>query len=259
MSATPARRSTPEPRRHTARRRRAPRRLPTGWALVREILFYLARAARVAISLFPFYWILRTSLESDAAGGAGRGRRQRPAAVAPDASAPTRTTSPSSTSSRRCSTARSWRSATTAVTIVVASLAGYALARLPIRGAGAILGFILVAGFFPVLAMVGPLFLLLQELDLLDNIYPLIIVYLVYTLPIATWLLQELLRPDPERSRGGGAGRRRHAPAGAAQGRHAGRRAGRVHGRRSCRSSWPGTTSPSRSPSWRRRPTSPRR
>ena len=38
---------------------------------------------------------------------------------------------------------------TTVVTIIVASLAGYALARIAIRGAGAILGFILLAGFFP--------------------------------------------------------------------------------------------------------------
>jgi hypothetical protein len=30
-----------------------------------------------------------------------------------------------------------------------------------------------------VLAMVGPLFLLFKELNLLDNIYPLIVVYLV--------------------------------------------------------------------------------
>ena len=87
------------------------------------------------------------------------------------------------------------------VTIVVASMAGYALARLPIRGAGAILAFILIAGFFPVLAMVGPLFLLFKELSLLDNIYPLIIVYLVYTLPIATWLLRNFFAQIPRSSR----------------------------------------------------------
>ena len=84
------------------------------------------------------------------------------------------------------------------MTVVVASLAGYALARLPIRGAGAILAFILIAGFFPVLAMVGPLFLLFKELGLLDNIYPLIIVYLVYTLPIATWLLKNFFAQIPK-------------------------------------------------------------
>ena len=77
-------------------------------------------------------------------------------------------------------------------------MAGYALARLPIRGAGAILVFILVAGFFPVLAMVGPLFLVLRDLGLLDSIWPLIIVYLVYTLPIATYLLRNFFMQIPK-------------------------------------------------------------
>jgi ABC-type glycerol-3-phosphate transport system permease component len=85
----------------------------------------------------------------------------------------------------------------TVVTVIVASLAGYALARLDIRGAGAILAFILLAGFFPVLAMVGPLFLLLKNLGLLDNVYPLIVVYLVYTLPITTWLLKNFFEQIP--------------------------------------------------------------
>ena len=87
--------------------------------------------------------------------------------------------------------------ATTVVTIVVASMAGYALARLRIRGAGAILGFILLAGFFPVLAMIGPLFLVLRDLGWLNSIWPLIIVYLVYTLPIATWLLKNFFEQIP--------------------------------------------------------------
>ncbi len=83
------------------------------------------------------------------------------------------------------------------VTIVVASMAGYALARLRIRGTGAILAFILLAGFFPVLAMIGPLFLVLRYLGMLNNIYPLIIVYLVYTLPISTWLLKSFFEQIP--------------------------------------------------------------
>jgi len=46
--------------------------------------------------------------------------------------------------------------------------------------------------------MVGPMFLLFKELDLLDNIYPLIVVYLVYTLPIATWLLKNFFAQIPK-------------------------------------------------------------
>jgi ABC-type glycerol-3-phosphate transport system permease component len=83
------------------------------------------------------------------------------------------------------------------VTVIVGSMAGYALARLRIRGAGAILAFILLAGFFPVLAMIGPLFLVLRYIGALDSIWPLIIVYLVYTLPISTWLLKNFFEQIP--------------------------------------------------------------
>ena len=45
--------------------------------------------------------------------------------------------------------------------------------------------------------MIGPLFLVLRYLGMLDSIYPLIIVYLVYTLPIATWLLKNFFEQIP--------------------------------------------------------------
>jgi ABC-type glycerol-3-phosphate transport system permease component len=194
--------ATPEalavaPSRSATRRRRAPRRLPHGWALVREILFYLLVLLAVAISLFPFYWILRTSLETNAevAQGVGGSNGLLPSHLTFSAY--------SNDFNQQHFLTPLLNSAivalgATAVTVVVASLAGYALARLPIRGAGAILAFILIAGFFPVLAMVGPLFLLFKELNLLDNIYPLIIVYLVYTLPIATWLLKNFFEQIPK-------------------------------------------------------------
>jgi ABC-type glycerol-3-phosphate transport system permease component len=45
--------------------------------------------------------------------------------------------------------------------------------------------------------MIGPLFLLLRWAGALNNIYPLIIVYLVYTLPISTWLLRNFFQQIP--------------------------------------------------------------
>jgi ABC-type glycerol-3-phosphate transport system permease component len=171
-------------------------RRPIG-PIARRTLFYLAALVVVAISLFPFYWILRTSLMSDSAvaKGVGGANGLLPphltfAAYRDDFS-------------QQHFLTPLFNSAivalgTTVVTIVVASMAGYALARLSIRGTGAILGFILIAGFFPVLAMVGPLFLLYKDLGFLDNIYPLIIAYLVYTLPIATWLLRNFFLQIPK-------------------------------------------------------------
>ena len=174
---------------------RRPPRVPAR-KVVREILFYLAVVIVVLIALFPFYWILRTSLLSNQQVGAGVGGAN---GIIPSHL--------SGAAYKNVFTQGSFLTplvnsiivslATTVVTIIVASMAGYALARLHIRGAGAILAFILLAGFFPVLAMIGPLFLVLRYLGMLNNIYPLIIVYLVYTLPIATWLLKNFFEQIP--------------------------------------------------------------
>jgi ABC-type glycerol-3-phosphate transport system permease component len=175
----------------TARHRRQARR-----GAAREALFYLGVLIVVLVALFPFYWIVRTSLEStnQVAAGVGGSNGIIPSHLTASAY--------SNIFSQQHFITPLINSiivalGTTVVTIIVGSLAGYALARLRIRGTGAILAFILLAGFFPVLAMIGPLFLLLKDLNVLDNIYPLIIVYLVYTLPLTTWLLKNFFEQIP--------------------------------------------------------------
>ncbi len=174
-------------------------RAPMSWRRVRKrawsIGFYLLVLIVILVALFPFYWILRTSLSTNA-----------------DIARGTEATGllPSHLSTGAYSQDFNQQHfltpllnsaivalAATVITVVVATMAGYALARLPIRGSGAILGFILLAGFFPVLAMVGPLFLLFRDFGFLDSIYPLILAYLVYTLPIATWLLRNFFAQIP--------------------------------------------------------------
>ncbi len=164
--------------------------------VIRETLFYLAVVIVVAIALFPFYWIARTALESNAqvAAGVGGSNGIIPGSLSGTAFRDVFTQAQFLTPLRNSIIVAL---ATTVVTVVVASMAGYALARLDIRGTGAILAFILLAGFFPVLAMIGPLFLMLRSIGALNNIYPLIIVYLVYTLPISTWLLKNFFQQIP--------------------------------------------------------------
>jgi len=164
--------------------------------VIGETLFYLAVVIVVLIALFPFYWILRTSLlsNSQVAAGVGGANGIVPSHLSGEAYKNVFT---QASFLRPLVNSIIVALATTVVTIVVASMAGYALARLRIRGAGAILAFILLAGFFPVLAMIGPLFLVLRYLGWLNSIWPLIIVYLVYTLPIATWLLKNFFEQIP--------------------------------------------------------------
>jgi ABC-type glycerol-3-phosphate transport system permease component len=190
-SATPAALAAVPARRRRARRRVRPR------TLVREIAFYTAVIVVILIALFPFYWILRTSLLSDTAVGQGVGG---PNGLIPSHLSGAAYSEDFTQQGFLTPLVNSAIVAglTTLITVFVAAIAGYALARMPIRGAGAILGFILLAGFFPVLAMVGPLFLVLRDLGFLDSIWPLIIVYLVYTLPIATYLLRNFFMQIPK-------------------------------------------------------------
>ena len=160
-----------------------------GWG---RVGLYLSVLIVLAVSLFPFYWIVRTSLETSAEFSAGT-----------TSLLPSHLTFSNYTDAfTQADFARPLLNsaivalATTVVSVVFGSLAGYAMARLRIAS-GPILAFILIAGFFPVLAMVGPLFLLYRHLGFLDSIYPLIVTYLVYTLPIATWLLRNFFAQIP--------------------------------------------------------------
>jgi ABC-type glycerol-3-phosphate transport system permease component len=166
--------------------------------IVRETLFYIAVVIVVLIALFPFFWILRTSLlsSSQVAAGVGGANGIIPSHLSGSAYKEVFTNS-SLSFLRPLVNSIIVALLTTVVTVIVGSMAGYALARLRIRGAGAIVAFVLLAGFFPVLAMIGPLFLMLRYLGWLDSIWPLIIVYLVYTLPLTTWLLRNFFMQIP--------------------------------------------------------------
>jgi ABC-type glycerol-3-phosphate transport system permease component len=88
--------------------------------------------------------------------------------------------------------------ATTILTVLIAALAGYALSRTGIRGKGGILGFILLAAFFPAMAIVGPMFIAYKHLALLNTLQGLVICYLILTLPLATWLLTNYFSQIPK-------------------------------------------------------------
>jgi ABC-type glycerol-3-phosphate transport system permease component len=86
---------------------------------------------------------------------------------------------------------------TTVITLVLGALAGYALSRLPIRGRGLVLGFVILAGFFPLTAMMGPLFDVMGHIGLLNTYLGLSIADLIYTVPLTTWLLASLFGQIP--------------------------------------------------------------
>ena len=155
--------------------------------------FYLMLAIFVIVSLFPFYWIVITALKTQ-----------------PEIAAGTSSLLPGHITWSNFSTiltqhvfVRSLVNSviialsTTILTLIVASLAGYGLARTQIRGKQLIQGFLLVAGFFPVIALVGPMFITYRKIGLLDNLGGLVISYFIYTLPLATWFLTSFFSQIP--------------------------------------------------------------
>lgn len=88
-------------------------------------------------------------------------------------------------------------SVVTLVTLLCSCLAAYSLNRLLRRGKNAILALVLMAGFFPLWAMIGPLFLAFRHAHLLNSLQAVMIADLVYTLPLGTWLLTSLFEQLP--------------------------------------------------------------
>jgi ABC-type glycerol-3-phosphate transport system permease component len=160
--------------------------------------FYVLIALFVVGSLFPFYWIAITSLKTPAelAGGT---TSLLPGHVSLGSYSAdlTQTSTTGLSFGRSLVNSMIVALSTTAVTTVLAVLAGYALSRTRMRGKGPVLGFVLLASFFPPLAMIGPLFLAYRRIGLLNSYPALIITYLIYTLPLATWFLANFFSQLP--------------------------------------------------------------
>ncbi len=86
---------------------------------------------------------------------------------------------------------------TTVLVMVVALPAAYALARFRTRLRGVALGWILVSQVFPVILVIVPLFMILRTLGLFDSLFGLTLVYLVWSLPFALWMLQGYVASIP--------------------------------------------------------------
>ncbi len=88
---------------------------------------------------------------------------------------------------------------TTALSLAAAFPAAYALVRMrfPARLDMAFLVFVLLVKLTPPISLAIPLYQVLRALALLDTLAGLIIVYQVYTLPFAIWMLLGFVRDVP--------------------------------------------------------------
>ena len=85
----------------------------------------------------------------------------------------------------------------TTISIVLASFAAYAIARLDFPGKLLILGGALAIAMFPPISTIGPLFDMWRALGLYDTYVGLIIPYLTFSLPLAIYTLVAFFREIP--------------------------------------------------------------
>jgi len=74
--------------------------------------------------------------------------------------------------------------------VLLGAMAGYALARYPIKGKKSIAMWILSIRMFPPIAAIIPFFLLYKQLGLIDTRIGLIIAYTGFNLPFAVWIMR---------------------------------------------------------------------
>ncbi len=90
-------------------------------------------------------------------------------------------------------------SVTTAVIVtVVASFAGYALSRFRFRGKAMVSLVLLLTQTFPLVMVIPPIYRIMGQLGLTDNLYGLIIIYTAFNIAFATFLMQSFLDGVPK-------------------------------------------------------------
>ncbi|MEU8652992.1 carbohydrate ABC transporter permease [Streptomyces sp. NPDC048737] len=162
------------------------RRSKLGWNLVGLLVF--------AVAGFPVYWMLNTAF--------------KPAkdAIDPDPSLlPTSLTL--SNFGRAMDIADFWgpvaRSllvslAVVAIGVVVGMLAALAISRFAFRGRKIVIVGILAVQMVPLVAMIIPVFLLLNDLGQYDRLTGLVITYLTFVLPFTVWTLRGFIVNIPK-------------------------------------------------------------
>jgi multiple sugar transport system permease protein len=152
---------------------------------------WLAVVAIVLFCLFPFYWLLNTSLKT--------GPDLSTSALVP----PSPTLDNYQSIFKDSNFTNALRNSaivalvTTALALVVGSFCAYALARLKIRFKFMILAIILTITTFPQITIAAPIFKLWRDIGLYNTIPGLVIPYLTFALPLAIYILTSFFREIP--------------------------------------------------------------
>jgi multiple sugar transport system permease protein len=152
---------------------------------------WICVVAIVVFCLFPFYWLLNTSLKT--------GPDLSTSALLP----PNPTLDNYESIFRDSNFTKALQNSaivalvTTALSLVVGSFCAYALARLRIKFKFLILAIILTITTFPQITIAAPIFKLWRDVGLYNTIPGLVIPYLTFSLPLAIYILTSFFREIP--------------------------------------------------------------
>ncbi|MBQ1023570.1 carbohydrate ABC transporter permease [Verrucosispora sp. WMMD703] len=85
----------------------------------------------------------------------------------------------------------------TLLVLVLATPAAYALSIRPVERWRDVLFFFISTKMLPVVAALLPIYLLVQDLGMLDNVWTLIVLYTAMNLPLAVWMMRSFLLEVP--------------------------------------------------------------
>jgi trehalose/maltose transport system permease protein len=85
----------------------------------------------------------------------------------------------------------------TLISLLIGSLAAYALGRFRFRGKSAVMYLMLSMTIFPQIAILGALYTMISDFHLYDKLGALILTYLIFTLPFTVWVLTSFMRALP--------------------------------------------------------------
>jgi multiple sugar transport system permease protein len=152
----------------------------------------------LAWSLIPLYWALNTSLQSDSELGSRPAHYVPPnptlanfkALLVGDSEIPAQVRRAAINIFVECAAA-------TVVTVLLATLAAYAFARMQFRGRNVLFYSVLATMALPAYATLIPLYRMMSSVGLVNTYAGIVLVYVSGFLPLATWIMHNYMSALP--------------------------------------------------------------
>ena len=157
----------------------------------RQLLLWIAVVAIIVFCLFPFYWLINSSLKTGADLSSAR--------LIP----PNPTLANYESIFRNADFVKALRNSavvsltTTAIALLIGSFAGYALARLRFPRKFLLLALILSISTFPPIAIAAPVFKLWTDIGFYNTYIGLILPNLTFALPLTIYILTSFFKEIP--------------------------------------------------------------